>query len=40
MAKAGTVEALYVGELIGLALIRAGYRLCQRPAAAPATAAP
>ncbi|MCH2101197.1 MAG: hypothetical protein MK209_04690 [Planctomycetes bacterium] len=28
MAKAGIVEALYVGELIGLALIWAGYRWC------------
>ena len=28
MAKAGMVEALYVGEFIGLLLIYAGYRVC------------
>lgn len=28
MAKAGIVEALYVGELVGLVLIWLGYRLC------------
>lgn len=30
MAKAGIVEGLYVGELIGLVLIWAGYELCVR----------
>jgi hypothetical protein len=30
MAKAGMVEALYVGELIGIILIWAGYTLCIR----------
>jgi hypothetical protein len=28
MAKAGMVEALYVGEFIGILLIYAGYRIC------------
>lgn len=28
MAKAGIVEALYVGEFIGIILIYAGYRIC------------
>ncbi len=28
MAKAGMVEALYVGEFVGILLIFAGYRLC------------
>lgn len=28
MAKAGMVEALYIGELVGLILIYAGYRIC------------
>jgi hypothetical protein len=37
MAKAGLVEALYVGECIGLMLIWAGYSLCvRRPAVHPA----
>ncbi len=30
MAKAGVVEALYVGEFVGLLLIWAGYRSCVR----------
>ena len=30
MAKAGTVEALYVAELAGLLLIWAGYEFCIR----------
>ncbi len=30
MAKAGVVEALYVGELVGLVLIWAGYEACVR----------
>ncbi|MCI0450851.1 MAG: hypothetical protein L0Z51_00505 [Candidatus Latescibacteria bacterium] len=33
MAKAGMVEALYVGEFIGLLFIFAGYRACLRPVA-------
>ena len=28
MAKAGVVEALYVGEFVGIILIYAGYRIC------------
>ena len=32
MAKAGVVEALYVGELVGLILIWAGFVFCTRPA--------
>ena len=28
MAKAGVVEALYIGEFIGIILIYAGYRIC------------
>jgi hypothetical protein len=44
MAKAGVVEALYVGELIGLMVIWLGYYLCVRPvaerAAAPGEAEP
>jgi hypothetical protein len=28
MAKAGIVEALYIGELVGIILIFAGYRIC------------
>lgn len=39
MAKAGHVEALYVGELVGIILIWAGYAACVR-APAPGTAAP
>lgn len=31
MAKSGTVEALYVAELLGLILIRLGYGYCIRP---------
>lgn len=39
MAKAGIVEALYVGELVGLVLIWAGYELCTRkPVEAPTPA--
>ena len=34
MAKAGMVEALYVGEFIGIILIYAGYRICLKDAAA------
>lgn len=30
MAKAGVVEALYIGELFGLVLIWWGYELCTR----------
>lgn len=30
MAKAGIVEALYIGELVGIVLIWAGYELCVR----------
>ena len=30
MAKGGVVEALYIGELVGLALIWVGYELCVR----------
>ena len=38
MAKAGIVEALYVGELVGLMLIWLGYRWCvQAPLVTPAT---
>ena len=35
MAKAGMVEALYIGEFVGILLIYAGYRVClsDRPAA-------
>ncbi|MGE3172153.1 MAG: hypothetical protein AB7O97_05955 [Planctomycetota bacterium] len=33
MAKGGVVEALYVGELVGLALIWWGYAQCVRPGA-------
>jgi len=33
MAKAGMVEALYVGEFIGIILIYIGYRICLRPSA-------
>ncbi len=32
MAKAGMVEALYVGEFVGLLFIWAGYTACVRPA--------
>lgn len=39
MAKAGMVEALYIGEFVGLILIWLGYALCVR-APAPAPAAP
>lgn len=28
MAKAGMVEALYIGEFVGIILIYAGYRIC------------
>jgi len=34
MAKAGMVEALYVGEFIGIILIYAGYRICLKDASA------
>ncbi len=37
MAKAGMVEALYVGEFLGLLFIWAGYTACVRPAPAEAT---
>ena len=38
MAKAGVIEGLYVGELLGLILIWAGYACCVRPQApGPAT---
>ena len=39
MAKAGVIEALYVGEFVGLILIWAGYHACTR-APAPAAARP
>jgi hypothetical protein len=42
MAKAGYVEALYIGELLGLLLIWAGYAACAKappPAATPELAA-
>jgi hypothetical protein len=32
MAKAGLVEALYIGEFVGILLIFAGYRACIQPA--------
>ena len=35
MAKAGMVEALYIGEFIGLILIWAGYVACVRPQPEP-----
>ena len=35
MAKAGMVEALYIGEFIGIILIYAGYRICLHPGATP-----
>jgi hypothetical protein len=38
MAKAGVVEALYVGEFVGLLFILAGYYTCLRPVALPAPA--
>jgi hypothetical protein len=31
MAKAGVVEALYIGEFVGIILICLGYRFCLRP---------
>lgn len=31
MAKAGIVEALYIGEFLGIILIYAGYRVCSLP---------
>jgi hypothetical protein len=34
LAKGGLVEALYVGEFLGMLLIGAGYRVCLLPAAA------
>ncbi len=35
MAKAGMVEALYVGEFAGIILIYAGYRMCSMAVAEP-----
>lgn len=35
MAKAGIVEALYIGEFIGIILIFIGYRICLADKAAP-----
>jgi len=35
MAKAGIVEALYIGEFIGIILIYLGYRICLADKAAP-----
>jgi len=35
MAKAGIVEALYIGEFIGIILIYIGYRICLADKAAP-----
>ncbi|HEX5133563.1 MAG TPA: hypothetical protein VFX92_13890 [Candidatus Krumholzibacteria bacterium] len=35
MAKAGVVEALYVGEFVGVLFILAGYRACLRPVRVP-----
>lgn len=40
MAKAGVVEALYVGELIGLLFIWAGYRVCVQAGAPSARRVP
>jgi len=40
MAKAGMVEALYVGELAGIILIWAGYQLCIKSKAAAAITTP
>ncbi|MGH9948760.1 MAG: hypothetical protein ACRD6X_16420, partial [Pyrinomonadaceae bacterium] len=37
MAKAGVVEALYVGEFVGIILIYAGYRLCSKSVSAAET---
>lgn len=38
MAKAGVVEALYVGELVGLVLIWIGFNYCTRVVKEPVTA--
>jgi len=35
MAKAGMVEALYIGEFVGIILIYIGYRVCLADKAAP-----
>jgi hypothetical protein len=35
MAKAGMVEALYIGEFVGIILIYAGYRICLTDRSAP-----
>jgi hypothetical protein len=35
MAKAGMVEALYIGEFIGIILIFIGYRICLRDSGVP-----
>ncbi|HZN38771.1 MAG TPA: hypothetical protein VFD82_08200 [Planctomycetota bacterium] len=35
MAKAGVVEGLYVGELVGIVAIWAGHSMCRRAAAGP-----
>ncbi len=40
MAKAGMVEALYLGEFVGLLFIWAGYAACVRPARAKEAAPP
>jgi hypothetical protein len=32
LAKYGIVEALYIGEFVGIILIYAGYKVCSRPA--------
>ncbi len=37
MAKAGIVEALYVGELVGLIFIWAGFAFCTRTSTSPAS---
>lgn len=40
MAKAGVVEALYVGELVGLMLIWIGFVFCTKPASEESTPQP
>lgn len=37
MAKAGMVEALYIGEFVGIILIYAGYRICLASDPSPVT---
>jgi len=40
MAKGGIVEALYIGELIGIILIWIGYELCVRAPGVPRSIPP